>query len=138
MVLHAGMTERIRGVIGHAPLCVLHRIQLGQSADENIILLCPLLVLVNAEFGFSTVQRECVVGRAVGSHNMHDVTVASAATSAALTVGLAVYAALILAAIAVVIDGARRHQRSRAIAAGVVVGVLTLGGLVAAIVSSVA
>lgn len=58
--------------------------------------------------------------------------------SATLTVGLAVYAALILAAIAVALDGARRHRRRRAIAASVMVGALTLAGLVVAIVSSVA
>ncbi|OBI66613.1 hypothetical protein A5664_14400 [Mycolicibacterium fortuitum] len=71
---------------------------------------------------------------------MHDVTLASTAAPAALmaTVALAAYSALILACIAVAIDGARRHRRRRAIAAAVMVGVLTLGGLVMAIVSSVA
>lgn len=69
---------------------------------------------------------------------MHDVTLASAAETAALTVGLAAYAALILAAIAVAIYDVRRHRRGRAIAAAVLVGVLTLVGLVIAIVSSVA
>ena len=68
---------------------------------------------------------------------MHNVTLASAAATATLTVGLAAYAALILAGIAVAIHGARRHQRRRAIAAAMMVGVLTLGGLVIAIVSSV-
>jgi len=48
------------------------------------------------------------------------------------------YAALILAGIAVAIFDARRHRRRRAIAATVLVGVLTLGGLVMAIISSVA
>lgn len=51
--------------------------------------------------------------------------------------GLAAYAALILIGIAVAIYDARRHRRGRAIAAAVMVGVLTLGGLVVAIVSSV-
>lgn len=69
---------------------------------------------------------------------MQNVTLASAAATATLTVGLAAYAALILVSIAVAIDGARRHQRRRAITAAVMVGVLTLGGLVIAIVSSVA
>jgi len=55
-----------------------------------------------------------------------------------LTVGLAAYAGLILAGIAIAIYDARRHRRNRAIAAAVVVGVLTLGGLVIAIVSSIA
>lgn len=55
-----------------------------------------------------------------------------------LTVGLSVYAALTLASIAVAIDSARRRRRRRAICASVMVGVLILGGLVAAIYSSVA
>lgn len=69
---------------------------------------------------------------------MHSVTLASAASTAALTVGLAAYSGLILAGIAVAIYDARRHRRNRAIAAAAMVGVLTLGGLVIAIVSSVA
>lgn len=69
---------------------------------------------------------------------MHNVTLASAASTAALTVGLAAYAGLIFAGIAVAIYDVRRHRRGRAIAAAVMVGVLTLGGLVIAIVSSVA
>ena len=69
---------------------------------------------------------------------MHNVTLSSAASTAALTLGLSAYAALILAGIAVGIYDARRHRRHRAIAAAVMVGVLTLGGLVVAIVSSVA
>ncbi len=68
---------------------------------------------------------------------MHDVTLASAASTAALTVGLAAYAALILAGIALAIYYVRRHRRGRAIAAAVMVGVLTLLSLVIAIVSSV-
>lgn len=71
---------------------------------------------------------------------MHNVTLASTAVPAALmaTVALAAYSSLILTCIAVAIDGARRHRRRRAIAAAVMVGVLTLGGLVMAIVSSIA
>lgn len=69
---------------------------------------------------------------------MHNLTLGSTAATATLTVALAAYAALILACIAVAIDAARRHIRRRAIAASVMVGVLTLGGLVMAIVSSVA
>ena len=69
---------------------------------------------------------------------MHNVTLANAASTAALTVGLATYAALIFAGIAVAIFDARRHRRGRATAAAVMVGVLTLGGLVVAIASSVA
>lgn len=69
---------------------------------------------------------------------MHNVTVASAASTAALTVGLAAYAALIFAGIAVAIFDARRHRRGRATAAAVMVGVLTLAGLIVAIASSVA
>lgn len=69
---------------------------------------------------------------------MHKLTLASAASTAALTAGLAAYAALILAGIAVAIYDVRRHRRGRAMAAAVIVGVLTLGGLVIAIVSSVA
>jgi len=66
------------------------------------------------------------------------VTLAGAASTAALTAGLAVYAGLILAGIAMAIYDARRDRRNRAIAAAVMVGVLTLAGLVIAIVSSVA
>ena len=45
---------------------------------------------------------------------------------------------VVFVGIAVAIYDARRHRRGRAIAAAVMVGVLTLGGLVIAIVSSVA
>lgn len=69
---------------------------------------------------------------------MHNVRLASAASTATLTVGLAAYAALNLAGIAVAIYDVRRHRRGRAIAAAVMVAVLTLGGLVIAIISSVA
>lgn len=69
---------------------------------------------------------------------MHNVTLANATSTAALTVGLSAYAALIFAGIAVAIFDARRHRRGRATAAAVMVGVLTLVGLVVAIVSSVA
>jgi hypothetical protein len=71
-------------------------------------------------------------------HGVHTVILASAASTAALTVGLATYAALIFAGIAVAIYDVRRHRRGRAIAATVMVGLLTLLGLVIAIVSSVA
>lgn len=70
------------------------------------------------------------------AHGVQNVTLASAASTAALTVGLAAYSALLLAGIAVAIYDARRHRRGRAIAAAEMVGVLTLGGLVIAIVSS--
>lgn len=69
---------------------------------------------------------------------MHEVTLASAGEAAMLTVGLSVYTALFLASIAVAVDSARRHRRRHAIYAAVMVGVLTLGGLVAAIFSSIA
>jgi hypothetical protein len=69
---------------------------------------------------------------------VHTLTLVNAVSTAALTVGLAAYAALIFAGIAVAIFDARRHRRGRATAAAVMVGVLTLGGLVVAIASSVA
>lgn len=69
---------------------------------------------------------------------MHNVTLASAPATAALTVGLAAYAALILAGIAVAINDVRQHRRGRAIAAAVMVGGLILISLVIAIVTSVA
>ena len=69
---------------------------------------------------------------------MHNEILASAASTAALTAGLAAYAALIFAGIAVAIYDVRRHRRRRAIAAAVLVGVLTLVGLGIAIISSVA
>lgn len=68
---------------------------------------------------------------------MHNVILASPASTATLTLGLAAYAALILASIAVAIYDVRRHRRGRAIASAVMAGLLTLGGLVTAIVSSV-
>jgi ABC-type spermidine/putrescine transport system permease subunit II len=68
---------------------------------------------------------------------VHNVTLASSASTAALTVGLAAYAGLIFVGIAVAIYDARRNHRGRAIAAAVMVGLLTLGGLIIAIVSSV-
>jgi hypothetical protein len=67
---------------------------------------------------------------------VHYVILASAASTAALTVGLAAYAALIFAGIAAAIYDARQRRRRRAIAAAVMVGVLTVGGLIIAIVSS--
>jgi hypothetical protein len=69
---------------------------------------------------------------------VHDVTLASAASTAVLTVGLSIYAALIFVGIAVALYDARRHRRGRATAAAVIVGVLTVAGLVVAILSSVA
>ena len=69
---------------------------------------------------------------------MHHVTLADAASTAALTVGLSVYAALIFVGIAVALYDARRHRRGRATVAAVIVGVLTLAGLIVAIASSVA
>jgi hypothetical protein len=69
---------------------------------------------------------------------VHNVTLANAASTAALTVALAAYAALIFVGIALAIFDARRHRRRRATAAAVMVGVLTLGGLIVAIASSVA
>lgn len=69
---------------------------------------------------------------------MRETTLASGASTAVLTLGLAIYAALILVGIAVAIDAARRQRRRRAIAAAVVVGALTLGGVVIAILSSIA
>lgn len=69
---------------------------------------------------------------------MHHVTTATAASTAALTVGLAAYAALIFAGIAVALYDARRHLLGLATAAAVIVGVLTLAGLAVAIASSVA
>ncbi|WP_299559466.1 hypothetical protein [uncultured Mycolicibacterium sp.] len=68
---------------------------------------------------------------------MQSVTLAGSAGSAMLTIGLAVYAALILASIAVLIDSARRGLRRRAIIAAVVAGLLTVSQVVIAILSSV-
>jgi hypothetical protein len=69
---------------------------------------------------------------------VNNVTLASASSAAALTVGLSAYAGLIFVGIAVGIYDIRRHRRGRAIAAAVMVGVLTLIGLAIAIISSVA
>lgn len=57
---------------------------------------------------------------------------------AVLTLGLVAYAALIFVGIALSIYHVRRHQQGRAIAAATVVAALTVAGLVAAIMSSVA
>ncbi|GAY16850.1 hypothetical protein [Mycobacterium sp. shizuoka-1] len=62
---------------------------------------------------------------------------ASAASTATLTLGLAAYAALIFVSIAMAIYDVRRGRRGRAIAASVMVGLLTVAGLVVAILSSV-
>ncbi len=53
-----------------------------------------------------------------------------------MTLALAFYSALILAGVAMVIYESRRGRRGRAIAAGAVVGALTVLGLVLAILSS--
>lgn len=65
------------------------------------------------------------------------VLVAEASDPAMLTLGLTSFAALILIALAVAVSESRRGRRGRAIAAASVVGVLTVLGLVLAIVSSV-
>jgi hypothetical protein len=54
-----------------------------------------------------------------------------------MTLALTVYAALILAGIAMAIYDIRRHRRGRAIAAVALVTALTVLGLVLAILSSV-
>ncbi|RAV02924.1 hypothetical protein [Mycolicibacter senuensis] len=69
---------------------------------------------------------------------MPKATLAGTGEAVMLTVGLSAYAALTLASIAVAIGSAHRRRRRRAICASVMVGVLILGGLVAAICSSVA
>lgn len=69
---------------------------------------------------------------------MHDATLATAAGTAALTLGLSAYAALIFIGIALAIYYIRRHRNGPAITAAALVALLTVGGLVAAIVSSVA
>lgn len=68
---------------------------------------------------------------------LNEILASASTTAAALTVGLSAYSALVLASIAMAIYDVRRGRRGRAIAAAVVVAVLTLGGLVAAIASSV-
>lgn len=70
-------------------------------------------------------------------HGVHTVILASPASTATLTVGLAAYAALIFVGIAVAIYDVRRNRRGRAIAATVMVGLLTIAGVVIAIISSV-
>lgn len=62
---------------------------------------------------------------------------AAAPSPAVLTLALVVYSALILASVAVAVHQSRRRRRGRAIAAAAVVGVLTVLGLVLAILSSV-
>lgn len=69
---------------------------------------------------------------------MHNVILASAASTAGLTMGLVGYATLIFISLAMTIYYARRNRRGQATAAAVVVGVLTVGGLVVAILSSIA
>lgn len=69
---------------------------------------------------------------------VHTAILAGPASTAALTLGLVAYASLIFVGIAMGIYDARRNRRGRAIAAAAMVGVLTLAGLVIAIVSSVA
>ncbi len=59
-------------------------------------------------------------------------------SAAALTLGISLYAAAILVGIGICINAVTRHQRTRAITAAVVVGVLVIVGVVVAVASSVA
>lgn len=58
--------------------------------------------------------------------------------AAGLTVGIAVYAAVILAALGTAVVSIQQRRRGRALAAALVVAVLTIAGVVVAIVSSIA
>ncbi|GAB26257.1 hypothetical protein GOPIP_094_00050 [Gordonia polyisoprenivorans NBRC 16320 = JCM 10675] len=57
---------------------------------------------------------------------------------AGLTIGISVYAAAILIAVGLGISAARQGRRRTAIACAVVVGVLTVAGVIVAVASSVA
>ncbi|MFW0796230.1 hypothetical protein AAFP30_20625 [Gordonia sp. CPCC 205515] len=58
--------------------------------------------------------------------------------AALLTIGIAVYAAVILVAIGLGINAIQHGRKNRAIAMAVVVGVLTVAGVVVAVISAVA
>ncbi|MGW5523581.1 hypothetical protein [Gordonia sp. NPDC003950] len=60
------------------------------------------------------------------------------AAVAGLTIGISVYAAVILIAVGLGISAARRGQRRAAWIYAVVVGVLTVAGVVIAVASSIA
>ncbi|MFT4126311.1 MAG: hypothetical protein QM662_08785 [Gordonia sp. (in: high G+C Gram-positive bacteria)] len=60
-----------------------------------------------------------------------------AGTAALLTVGISVYAAAILIAVGLGISAARQGRRERALGCAVVVGVLTVAGVVVAVLSSI-
>lgn len=64
-------------------------------------------------------------------------TLASSGSAAALTIGISAYAAVILIGIGIVINSIQHGRRDRAIAAAVVVGVLTIAGVVIAVLSSI-
>ncbi|MGC4933764.1 hypothetical protein ACLQ3C_08775 [Gordonia sp. DT30] len=57
---------------------------------------------------------------------------------AGLTIGISVYAAAILIGVGLAISAAQRGRRRLAITCAVIVGVLTIAGVIAAVLSSVA
>ncbi|MGC5255007.1 hypothetical protein ACPXCG_01535 [Gordonia sp. DT218] len=59
------------------------------------------------------------------------------ADAAALTLGIAIYAAAILIGTGLVVNAVTRHRKNRAIAAAVVVLVLVVAGVVVAVASSI-
>lgn len=61
----------------------------------------------------------------------------SNAAVAGLTIGISVYAAIILIAVGWGINAARQGRRRTAITCGVVVGVFTVAGVVVAVLSSI-
>ena len=67
----------------------------------------------------------------------HVVTVLASGSAAALTIGISAFAAVILIGIGIAINAIQNGRRDRASAAAVVVGVLTIAGLVLAILSSI-
>lgn len=58
-------------------------------------------------------------------------------TAALMTVGIAVYAAIILAAIGLGINAIQHGQRRRATTMAIVVGVLVVAGVIVAVASSI-
>ncbi|MGW0037028.1 hypothetical protein [Gordonia sp. NPDC003376] len=56
---------------------------------------------------------------------------------AGLTIGISVYAAAILIAVGVGLTAARQGRRRRAIISAVIVGILTVAGVVVAVASSI-
>ncbi|MGV9710662.1 hypothetical protein ACWDTI_08355 [Gordonia sp. NPDC003424] len=72
------------------------------------------------------------------AHHSTTILAEGEGAAALLTIGIAAYAAVILVAIGLGINAIQHGRRNRAIAMAIVVGVLTVAGVVVAVLSAVA